>query len=269
MKLGYFKSILILTLFLILNVIISFLLQFFLELNFYSYELFKLLLSLTFIIPSIVIYIIFKSYVHFNIYLIKNLTIYFIIFFLSLSLQIIGTVIEVWSMSFIPENYKNYYDLLKDMLLPKNDLDLFLSLITIGIIAPLCEEFLFRGLILENLYRNYNAWFSNIFQAILFGIAHMNPFQFLYAIPIGFLLGWFYIKTKNLWIPISIHIFTNSIAILFSSIETNHSFFKKILHFGEDAESINDLPIEPIFFAFFMIIISFLLIPKLGKKESY
>ncbi len=265
--LGFFKSILILGLFLIINFFISFLLQFFLQLNIFSYELFKILLSLTFIIPSGIIYWIFKPYIYFNIHFIKNFIFYFFIFFLSLSLQIIGTMIEVWSMSFIPDNYKDYYNLLKEMLLPKNSLDVIFSLITIGIIAPFCEEFLFRGLILDNLYRKYNFWLSNIFQAVLFGIAHMNPFQFLYAIPIGLLLGWFYIKTKNLWVPISIHMFTNSIAILLSLIETNNSLINKLLHFGEEAKSIKELPIEPIYFALSMLVISILLIPHFSKKD--
>jgi membrane protease YdiL (CAAX protease family) len=265
--LSFFKSILILGLFLLINVLISFLLQFLLQLNILSHELFKILLSLTFIVPSVIVYWIFKHYIYFNIYFIKNFIFYFIIFFLSLSLQIMGTIIEVWSMSFISDDYKDYYNLLKEMLLPKSNLDAMFSLITIGMIAPICEEFLFRGLILDNLYRKYNFWISNIFQAILFGIAHMNPFQFLYAIPIGLLLGWFYIKTKNLWVPISIHMFTNSIAILSSLIETNNTLIKKFLQFGEEAESIKDLPIEPIYFALFMLAISILLTPHLSKKD--
>ncbi|GIX40346.1 MAG: hypothetical protein KatS3mg129_0079 [Leptospiraceae bacterium] len=264
---GFFKAFLVLLIFMLINIIISFSLQIMLQFQMISFYSFKLLLSLTFLIPTFIVYYIYKSYIHFSIKISNNFLLYTILIILAFSLQIIGTIIEVWSISIIPENYQNYYNLLKEMLLPKNDFDAFISLITIGIIAPFCEEFLFRGIILDNLYKKYPPITANLFQAILFGIAHMNPFQFLYAIPIGYLLGWFYIKTKNLWIPICIHIFTNSLAIILSFIEIDQPFWKKMFHFGEDAKSIYDLPFGTNLFFFFCINYIYFTYTKINKKK--
>ena len=38
---------------------------------------------------------------------------------------------------------------------------------------------------------------------------HLNPIQILYATPIGILLGYMYVKTRNIWIPIIGHMMHN------------------------------------------------------------
>jgi membrane protease YdiL (CAAX protease family) len=264
---GYLKAIVLLLIFMLINIVISFSIQFLLQINLINYLLFKFLLGLTFLLPFFTIYLLFHRYIQFKFYLFKDLKLYIILIVIAFSIQILGTTIEMISMTFIPENYQNYYNLLKDLLMPKNSIDLLVSIISIGIIAPIFEELLFRGIILQNLIsNNKNIVMANLFQSLLFGIAHMNPFQLLYAIPIGFYFGILYIKTKNIWVPISIHIFTNSLAIILSKIEIHHPYLKKFLHFGEGVESIKEIPIDPIIFSLIVILFSIFLVPRLFKK---
>ena len=90
-----------------------------------------------------------------------------------------------------------------------------LSLI-IGIIGPIAEEFVFRGLILTQLVARFGMWSGVGLSSFLFGIFHIGFFgSFMFAVLASFL----YLKTHNLLIPILLHIFNNMIvvALLFTN----------------------------------------------------
>ncbi len=89
----------------------------------------------------------------------------------------------------------------------------WLILLAVGIVAPIAEELLFRGLIFHLLNRHLNIKVALILQGVLFGLFHMNLVQGVYASVLGVVLGIAYILTGSLWVPIVIHIVNNSVAI--------------------------------------------------------
>lgn len=86
----------------------------------------------------------------------------------------------------------------------------------IFIIVALNEEIYIRGYILNNLMTSMNKYFALILSSIIFILMHSFNFN-ISAIPTlnlflaGILLGISYIYTKNLWFPISLHLFWNFI----------------------------------------------------------
>lgn len=95
-----------------------------------------------------------------------------------------------------------------------NEDSLLISSITIVIAAPILEEFLFRGIVLDGLLKRYSPLKSIIFSSMLFGIIHLNPWQFVSAFSFGLIAGWVYYKTANLTLPILVHFASNFFAIL-------------------------------------------------------
>ncbi|MBP7174644.1 MAG: CPBP family intramembrane metalloprotease [Thermoclostridium sp.] len=81
------------------------------------------------------------------------------------------------------------------------------------IIAPLNEEFILRGLWLRGYTKHYKPWAGLVISSVIFGVMHMNLPQFVGATLSGLLLGWAYIKTKSIVLPIFIHAVHNSIAL--------------------------------------------------------
>jgi membrane protease YdiL (CAAX protease family) len=78
------------------------------------------------------------------------------------------------------------------------------------IVAPIGEEFIFRGIILDGLLNRYSAWKAIMFSALLFGIAHLNPWQFVPAFILGIFFGWIYYNTqKNVLHTIILHSIVN------------------------------------------------------------
>ena len=88
------------------------------------------------------------------------------------------------------------------------------SFIAIVIAAPIIEELIFRGIILNGLLQRYSPIKSIILSSILFGIVHLNPWQFVGALIIGMFSGWVYYRTKKLSLSILIHLVNNLVAFL-------------------------------------------------------
>jgi len=76
------------------------------------------------------------------------------------------------------------------------------------------EEILVRGYILNNLLTNTNKYWALLFSAAIFALLHSLNFNLsllgmINLLLAGIILGATYIYTKNLWFPISLHLFWN------------------------------------------------------------
>ncbi len=89
-----------------------------------------------------------------------------------------------------------------------------------ALIGPICEEIIFRGVILEGLAKKYDPTKALIFSALIFGLVHLQPLQVIGAFFAGLILGWIYLKTQSLWVVIALHIINNFIAFTFSDLGT-------------------------------------------------
>jgi membrane protease YdiL (CAAX protease family) len=111
-------------------------------------------------------------------------------------------------------------------MLTKRDIWTFL---TVGITGPILEEVLFRGIILDGFLNRYKPGKAIFWSALLFGLFHMNPWQFIPAFLTGLLLGYIYLKTRSLIPVIFIHIIINSFSYL------------TVYFFGEDVQTYRDI----------------------------
>ena len=75
--------------------------------------------------------------------------------------------------------------------------------------APFFEEYIYRGVILDGLLKNYAPWLAITISSLLFGALHVNPIQFVSASLGGLFLGWVYYKSKNLVYCAIIHLVIN------------------------------------------------------------
>ena len=66
---------------------------------------------------------------------------------------------------------------------------LWLNILYIAILPPLDEEFIFRGVLFQG-FRNCGLFKTAFFTALMFGLAHGNLNQFMYAFAIGLFLAY-------------------------------------------------------------------------------
>lgn len=85
--------------------------------------------------------------------------------------------------------------------------DTFSMFLYASILAPISEELIFRGYILQTL-RPYGKKFAICFSAFLFGVFHGNLLQTPYAFFMGLVLGYVTLEYHIGW-SVALHVFNN------------------------------------------------------------
>jgi len=81
----------------------------------------------------------------------------------------------------------------------------WLWLLALGVLAaPLCEEFIFRGLLQGDLRRSLPAWQAVTVAAALFAVMH-PPAAMLPAFALGLCTGYAYERSGALLAPMLVH----------------------------------------------------------------
>lgn len=75
--------------------------------------------------------------------------------------------------------------------------------------APVLEELIFRGIMLEGLLKNHKPIKAIFINTLLFTIIHLDSLLFIQKIFTGMFYGWIYYKTKSILIPVIAHISLN------------------------------------------------------------
>lgn len=73
------------------------------------------------------------------------------------------------------------------------------------IAAPIFEELIYRGIILDGLLKKYSPFVAILVSGVLFGLVHLNPWQFVAGFILGIFFGWIYYKTRNLTLTMILH----------------------------------------------------------------
>lgn len=88
-----------------------------------------------------------------------------------------------------------------------------LAFISVAILAPIVEEIIFRGIIFNEAAKYKDGAFPIIISALLFGLAHMQPIQIVYAFIVGLIFGFVYSKTHSLPIVMFLHMLNNLLTL--------------------------------------------------------
>lgn len=100
------------------------------------------------------------------------------------------------------------------------------SFITVVIMAPIFEELILRGVILDGFLKSYNPRKAILLSAFAFGLFHLNPWQFVPAFIGGLYLGWIYYRTQSIIPCIVIHSVNNLTAFLMLVYDPNYTLTK-------------------------------------------
>ena len=80
------------------------------------------------------------------------------------------------------------------------------QLVLIAALAGIGEELFFRGLLQMGLSTFVGVWLAVLITSLIFGLAHaITPTYFLLAFLISLYLGFIFVHTGNLFIPIAVH----------------------------------------------------------------
>ncbi len=172
---------------------------------------FKLsLISLGFINPSK--YTQFKSFFFNSIYP----------YLLALSYWVIGLLfVGIWYYFINSFSINLFYPPAIENFIPQISSKSFFIFCTVAIlIAPISEEILFRGFLLNKFHSKYGHKNSILITSVIFALFHMHLGAIVPVFILGMSIGWIKIKTRSLLPCIYIHIIQNSLAIILTITNT-------------------------------------------------
>lgn len=88
------------------------------------------------------------------------------------------------------------------------------AFLTLAVMAPLFEEVLFRGVLLESMRPRYGVVVAWVLSSVLFGVVHVHPTVVVNAFFMGLVLGFIYLVSGSLWASIILHAVNNAAAYL-------------------------------------------------------
>lgn len=111
---------------------------------------------------------------------------------------------------------------------------IILQLLAGGIVAPIVEEMIFRGLVYQRMKEYSNIKIAAIVSAVAFGVFHGNWIQAPYAIIIGLMAVFVYEKYKSMIAPIVLHMSANlaSVVLTYGAAKINQSQTSNVQQFS-------------------------------------
>lgn len=127
---------------------------------------------------------------------------------MAFAFHTVGMILE-YGVDFVL--YSTGYEVTSFNYETKNDAATVLTDVVSSVIAaPIAEELFFRGVVLKQTSR-VSARFGIVFSAVMFGLMHGNPYQFVMATMIGLFFGYITVKTDSLIPSIVCHIAINGL----------------------------------------------------------
>lgn len=130
--------------------------------------------------------------------------------------------------------WANYFVALLQLVMPKFMLESYtdtqqiiegggflIQLLTAGIVAPIVEELIFRGLVYRRTKKMTGTIAAAILSAALFGVFHGNWIQAPYAFIIGIVAVFVYEKFKSIVAPIMLHMSANILSVLIMTLASS------------------------------------------------
>lgn len=108
----------------------------------------------------------------------------------------------------------------------------FWAIVTAVFFAPVFEEVIFRGLILESMLRSHRRLFSVIVTSVLFALVHFEPSVMFSAFVSGLVLGTIYLHTNSIFSTIILHSINNAIAYSLITLDLDGYSYCQVLGGG-------------------------------------
>jgi len=122
----------------------------------------------------------------------------------------------------------DYFESYTQKLVVSSNIGEFIFVVFVIALTPaICEEFMFRGLILSNLEKLKGAKIPIIFTGILFAIFHFHPFNIIPLLILGIFISYIAYYSESIFPAILIHFLNNFMSALAIYILGNDSIDDK------------------------------------------
>ena len=146
---------------------------------------------------------------------------------------VIGSVVNFAIVLPFGVNFANSNSLANLM----NGSSAFWRILTVGILAPIVEEFVFRKFLIDRVVK-YGEWVAIITSGLMFGLFHGNFSQFFFATAIGGIFAYVYIRTGKIWITIIYHMILNLATSVITTTLLGMVDYEAVAKYGEISKQV-------------------------------
>lgn len=105
----------------------------------------------------------------------------------------------------------------------------FFTVLVSVVFAPIFEEIICRGVVLESFRAKYGVWAGWICSSLFFGLIHGQVTAMFNASIMGLVLGYAYIRSNSIFSVIILHAFNNGLALALMAFGLGHSTFREMI----------------------------------------
>lgn len=158
----------------------------------------------------------------------------FMHFFAALLLIISGHLLarelNILQLQLFPVAPEYFTRLQEVFALLTKDASVIVLFIGFAIVPGVCEELLFRGMLLSSFQRQMSETKSICITAVLFAVMHMNFPQFTFYVILGLILGLITVRTASIYPAIFAHIAHNGLAVILGFVQKNQQVMDPKTH---------------------------------------
>ena len=146
---------------------------------------------------------------------------------------------------------------------------LMVNILFTAVLPAICEETAHRGMLLSQMKKKSGV-FAIITSSILFGLLHVNIYQFFYASILGALLAVLTISSASILPAMIVHFVNNALNVYFVFAYVNNLFSAKVVGFVfgmMETNSMFGLTFSLLFFVFLLFLLYFLYV-ELCKESA-
>jgi sodium transport system permease protein len=125
-----------------------------------------------------------------------------------------------WLQGFVLEIPVEYLRALEQLITAADLQRLLWLLLVVALTPAICEELVFRGVLLQSLGRSASMWKAVLFSALVFGAFHLSfetAIRFLPTAFLGLLLGYVVWHTRSLYTGMLMHLVNNAMVVVLVS----------------------------------------------------
>ncbi|HXU81992.1 MAG TPA: CPBP family intramembrane glutamic endopeptidase, partial [Polyangia bacterium] len=122
---------------------------------------------------------------------------------------------------------KDVLEQMRKVLLPgAESRGLVASLLLVAATPALCEEVLFRGVVLRGLATRLTPVGAIVITGVLFGMFHLNVWKLLPTALLGIVLSWVAFESRSLWASMIVHFINNGMLVTLAWLKADQSLEK-------------------------------------------
>ena len=133
---------------------------------------------------------------------------------------------------------------------------LVLNLFMIGFLAAFAEELFFRGVFQKIILKGTgNIHIAVWVTGIVFSAVHMEFFGFLPRMLMGVYLGYLFVWSKSIWVPIFAHFVNNATVVILTFLEERNIMTSKVEDLGTQSSEMSYVLVSVLLVAILMFVI--------------